>query len=41
MFYRWDLRDSKFPQISRTILGILADLNNAVSKGDDCGRGRL
>ena len=29
-FLRWILRDSKFPQVSRTLLSILADLNNAV-----------
>ena len=26
----WCLSDSKYPQVSRTLLGILADLHNAV-----------
>ena len=30
MVFYWDLSDSKSPQISRTLLGILTDLNNAV-----------
>ena len=30
MDFHWDLNDSKFPQVSRTLLSILADLNNAV-----------
>ena len=30
IFFHWSLRDSKFPQVSRTLLNILADLNNAV-----------
>ena len=28
--FRWSLSDSKFPQVSRTLLSILADPNNAV-----------
>ena len=30
MVFHWSLSDSKFPQVSRTILSILAVLNNAV-----------
>ena len=30
MVFHWSLSDSKSPQISRTLLSILADLNNAV-----------
>ena len=30
MVYHWNLSDSKFPQFSRSLLSILADLNNAV-----------
>ena len=30
MVSHWSLRDSKSPQVSRTLLSILADLNNAV-----------
>ena len=30
MVFHWSLRDSKSPQVSRTLLGILAVLNNAV-----------
>ena len=30
MVFRWSLSDSKSPQVSRTLLGILAVLNNAV-----------
>ena len=30
MVFHWSLSDSKFPQVSRTLLSILADLNNAV-----------
>ena len=30
MIFHWSLSDSKFPQVSRTLLSILADLNNAV-----------
>ena len=30
MVVHWSLSDIKFPQISRTLLSILADLNNAV-----------
>ena len=30
MISHWSLTDSKFPQVSRTLLSILADLNNAV-----------
>ena len=30
MFFHWNLRDSKSPQVSRTLLSLLADLNNAV-----------
>ena len=30
MVFRWNLNDSKFPLVSRTLLSILADLNNAV-----------
>ena len=30
MVFHWSLRDSKSPQVSRTLLSILADLNNAV-----------
>ena len=30
MVFHWSLSDSKSPQISRTLLGILAVLNNAV-----------
>ena len=30
MIFHWSLSDSKSPQVSRTFLGILADLNNAV-----------
>ena len=30
MVFHWSLGDSKSPQVSRTLLGILADLNNAV-----------
>ena len=29
MVFHWSLRDSKFPLVSRTLLGILADLDNA------------
>ena len=28
--FLWSLSDSKYPQVSRTLLGILADLNNSV-----------
>ena len=28
MVFRWSLSDSKFPQVSRTLLSILTDLNN-------------
>ena len=30
MVFHWSLRDNKFPQVSRTLLSIMADLNNAV-----------
>ena len=30
MVFHWSLSDSKFPQISGTLLSILVDLNNAV-----------
>ena len=30
MVFPWSLSDSKFPQVSRTLLSILAELNNAV-----------
>ena len=30
MVFHWSLSDSKFPQVSRTLLNILAVLNNAV-----------
>ena len=30
MVSHWSLSDSKFPQVSRTLLSILADLDNAV-----------
>ena len=30
MVSHWSLSDSKFPQVSRTLLSILTDLNNAV-----------
>ena len=30
MVFHWSLCDSKFPQVSRTLLSILADLNNVV-----------
>ena len=30
MVFHWSLSDSKYPQVSRTLLSILADLNNAV-----------
>ena len=30
MVFQWSLSDSKSPQVSRTLLGILADLNNVV-----------
>ena len=30
MVFHWNLSDSKYPQVSRTLLSILADLNNAV-----------
>ena len=30
MVFHWSLRDSKSPQVSRTLLSILSDLNNAV-----------
>ena len=30
MVFHWRLSDSKFPQVSRTLLGILANLNNDV-----------
>ena len=30
MVFHWSLRDSKSPQVSRILLSILADLNNAV-----------
>ena len=30
MVFHWSLRDSKFPQVSRTLLSILDDLNNVV-----------
>ena len=30
MVFHWSLSDSKSPQVSRTLLSILADLNNAV-----------
>ena len=37
----WNLSDSKFPQVSRTLLSILVDLNTAVkvSKVGDHSRG--
>ena len=31
MVFHWSLRDSKFPQVSRTLLSILAVLNNVVA----------
>ena len=31
MAFLWSLSDSKSPQVSRTLLSILADLNNAVA----------
>ena len=30
MVFHWSLNNSKFPQAFRTVLGILADLNNAI-----------
>ena len=30
MFFHWSLSDSKSPQVSRTLLSILADLNNGL-----------
>ena len=30
MVFHWSLSDSKSPQVSRTFLGILANLNNAI-----------
>ena len=30
MIFHWSLSDSKSPQVSRTLLGIVANLNNAV-----------
>ena len=30
MVFHWSLSESKFPQVSRTLLSILAVLNNAV-----------
>ena len=30
MVFHWNLSDSKSPQVSRTLLSILGDLNNAV-----------
>ena len=30
MVFNWNLSDSKSPQVSRTLLSILADLNNTV-----------
>ena len=30
MVFHWSLSDSKYPQVSRTPLSILANLNNAV-----------
>ena len=30
MVFHWSLSGSKFPQVSRTLLSILTDLNNAV-----------
>ena len=30
MVFHWILRDSKFPRVSRTLLGILGELNSAV-----------
>ena len=30
MAFHWIMSESKFPQVSRTLLSILADLNNAV-----------
>ena len=30
MSFHWSLRESKSPQVSRTLLSILADINNAV-----------
>ena len=30
MIYHWSFSDSRFPQVSRTLLSILADLDNAV-----------
>ena len=30
MVFHWSLNDSKFPEVSRTLLSILTDLNNAV-----------
>ena len=32
MVFHWSWNDVKFPQVSRTILSILADLNNALIK---------
>ena len=29
-FFQWSLSDSKFPHVSRTLINILPDLNNAV-----------
>ena len=31
MIFHWTLSDSKSPQVSRTLLSILADFNNAVA----------
>ena len=30
MVFEWNLSNSKFTQVSRTLLSILADLNNAI-----------
>ena len=30
MVFHWSLSDNKSPQVSRNLLGILADFNNAV-----------
>ena len=30
MVFHWSLSDTKYPQVSRTLLSILGDLNNAV-----------
>ena len=31
MVFQWRLRDGKFPQVSRTLLSVLADVNNVVA----------